>query len=119
MSIIRVIMPNKPATLFPAEKKLLSAFGERLRLARLRRDLSATVVAARASISRTTLQRAEDGSPAVTMGTYLRILSVLQLADDLEGLASDDRLGRRLQDLGLPERRRARKREARNEHGSQ
>ena len=44
------------------------------------------------------------------MGTYLRILSVLQLADDLEGLAKDDRLGRKLQDLGLPERKRARKR---------
>lgn len=108
-------MPNKPSTLFPAEQQLLTAFGERLRLARLRRDLGTAVVAARASISRTTLQRAEDGSPAVTMGTYLRILSVLQLADDLEGLAKDDRLGRKLQDLGLPERKRARKRETKNE----
>ncbi len=112
---MRTIMPNKPATLFPAEQQLLTAFGERLRLARLRRDLGMAVVAARASISRTTLQRVEDGSPAVTMGTYLRILSVLQLADDLNALASDDRLGRKLQDLGLPERKRARKREAASE----
>ncbi len=110
MSIIRITMPSKPPILFPSQERLLTAFGERLRLARLRRDMSTTVVAARASISRTTLQRAEDGSPAVTMGTYLRILSVLQLADDLNGLANDDRLGRKLQDLGLPERKRARKR---------
>jgi transcriptional regulator with XRE-family HTH domain len=102
-------MPSKPPILFPSQERLLAAFGERLRLARLRRDLGTAVVAARASISRTTLQRAEDGSPAVTMGTYLRILSVLHLADDLEGLAKDDRLGRKLQDLGLPERKRARK----------
>ncbi len=112
---MRGIMPTKPPTLFPPEQQLLTAFGERLRLARLRRDLGTAVVAARASISRTTLQRAEDGSPAVTMGTYLRILSVLQLSGDLEGLAKDDRLGRKLQDLGLPERKRARKREAKNE----
>lgn len=110
MAIIRIVMPSKPPILFPSQERLLTAFGERLRLARLRRDMSTTVVAARASISRTTLQRAEDGSSAVTMGTYLRILSVLQLADDLNGLANDDRLGRKLQDLGLPERKRARKR---------
>lgn len=111
MSTIRTIMPSKPSILFPSEQHLLTAFGERLRLARLRRDLGTVVVAARASISRTTLQRAEAGSPAVTMGTYLRILSVLQLTNDLEGLAKDDRLGRKLQDLGLPERQRARKRQ--------
>ena len=105
------VMPSKSPILFPAQQHLLTAFGERLRLARLRRNLGTVVVAARASISRTTLQRAEDGSPAVTIGTYLRILSVLHLSDDLEGLAKDDRLGRKLQDLRLPERKRAIKRQ--------
>lgn len=101
------IMPAKPPPIFPSENKLLTEFGERLRLARLRRQLSAEVVAERASISRMTLHRAEQGSAAVSFGVYLRILAVLNLENDIALLAADDRLGRRLQDLGLPLKKRA------------
>ena len=102
-------MPSAPPTIFPSELKLLAEFGERLRLARLRRQLGVADVAARARISRTTLHRVEAGSAAVSLGTYVRVLSVLHLADDLAAVAADDRLGRRLQDLGLPMRQRASK----------
>lgn len=98
-------MPSKKQPVFPSEKKLLAEFGERLRLARLRRDISAATLADRASISRMTLHRAERGSPAVAMGTYLRVLAALHLQDDINLLAKDDRLGRKLQDLELPKRR--------------
>lgn len=98
-------MPSKKQPIFPHEKKLLAAFGERLRLARLRRDLSAEVLAERSSISRMTLHRAEKGSPAVAMGTYMRILAALHLLDDIDLLAKDDKLGRKLQDLELRARR--------------
>ncbi len=98
-------MPSKKQPIFPSEKKLLTAFGERLRLARLRREISAESLAERASISRMTLHRAEKGSPAVAMGTYLRILAALHLQDDISLLAMDDKLGRKLQDLELPKRR--------------
>lgn len=54
-----------------------------------------------------TLYRAEKGSPAVALGTYLRILAALHLQDDINLLAQDDRLGRKLQDLELPKRREA------------
>lgn len=107
--IICNIMPSKPITLFPAEEKLLIEFGERLKFARLRRQLSMETVAARARISRATLGRAEEGSPAVTFGVYTRILSILGLETDIKLLAADDALGRKLQDLGLPTRQRARK----------
>lgn len=60
-----------------------AASGERFRLARLRRELSAETFAERASNSRMTLHRAEKGSPAVAMGTYLRILAVLRLQNDI------------------------------------
>ncbi|WP_010103880.1 helix-turn-helix domain-containing protein [Verminephrobacter aporrectodeae] len=93
--------------MFPAEKKLLADFGERLRLARLRRGYTAELVAERVGISRMTLGRAEQGSPAVSLGVYLRILVVLNLEGDMDALAADDRLGRRLQDLGVPARKRA------------
>jgi transcriptional regulator with XRE-family HTH domain len=95
-------MPSKPPLAFPSESKLLVALGERLRLARLRRRLSTSTVAERCGISRPTLAKAERGSPSVTLGTYLRVLSVYGLEDDLTAVAGDDVLGRRLQDLALP-----------------
>lgn len=95
--------------MFPSEKKLLVEFGERLKLARLRRRYAAELVAERAGISRMTLHRAEQGSPAVSLGVYARILAVLNLEGDISALAADDRLGRRLQDLELPVRQRARR----------
>ncbi len=98
-------MPSKAQPIYPAEEKLLADFGERLRLARLRRNLSADTLAQRSSISRMTLHRAEKGSSAVAMGTYVRILAALHLEGDLDLLAKDDALGRKLQDLDLPKRR--------------
>ena len=94
-------MPSKPQPIFPSEQKILAGLGERIRLARLRRGISAEVLAERSSISRTTLHRAEQGSPAVAIGTYLRIMAALQLQEDFNLLAKDDLLGRRLQDLKL------------------
>ena len=94
-------MPSKPPVVFPNEQKLLSNLGERLRLARLRRKLSSTVVAQRAGISRTSLYKVEVGDAGVTLGMCMRVLAVLGLEGDLNLLAEDDRLGRKLQDLGL------------------
>jgi predicted transcriptional regulator len=102
-------MPSKPITLFPAEAKLLADLGERLKLARLRRELGVDTVATRAHISRTTLYRAEAGSAAVALGVYLRILGVLGLESDVAQVALDDKLGRRLQDIGLSTKKRVRK----------
>lgn len=93
--------------LFPPTTRLLQALGERLRLARLRRRYAATVVAERAGITRSTLHRAEKGDPGVALGTYVAILRVLGLHGDLDAVARDDALGRKLQDLNLPERRTA------------
>lgn len=94
-------MPSKPAPSYPSELVLLADLGERLRLARLRRKLTATAVAQRAGISRTTLYNAECGDAAVTLGTYLRVLATLGLENDLDLIAADDKLGRKLQDLAL------------------
>lgn len=98
-------MTSKKQPIYPSEKKILADLGERLRLARLRRGISAEILAHRSSISRMTLHRAEKGSPAVSMGTYLRILAALHLADDINLLAMDDKLGRKLQDLELTKKR--------------
>ena len=94
-------MPRKPPIIFPQEQRLLSQLGERLKLARLRRKLSNTVVAQRAGISRTSVYKVEAGDPGATLGTYLRVLAVLGLEGDINTLAADDKVGRKLQDLGL------------------
>jgi len=94
-------MPRKPPIVFPQEQRLLSALGERLRLARKRRKLSNAVVAQRAGISRTTLYKVEAGDAGATLGSYVRVLAVLGLEGDLNQLGADDRVGRKLQDLAL------------------
>lgn len=94
-------MPRKPPIVFPQEQRLLSQLGERLKLARLRRKLSNAVVAQRAGISRTSLYKVEAGDPGATLGTYLRVLAVLGLEEDINVLAADDKVGRKLQDLAL------------------
>lgn len=103
-------MPRKPPVIFPAEQRLLAALGERIRLARLRRTLSSAVVAQRAGIARSSLYKVEAGDGGATLGTYLRVLAALGLEHDLEKLAADDQVGRRLQDLALdsPPRRKGR-----------
>jgi transcriptional regulator with XRE-family HTH domain len=99
-------MPARQPPMYPAQKKLLSTLGERLRQARLRRKLAVDIACERAGVSRMTLYRLEAGSPAVALGTLIRVLSVLSLESDLDLIARDDRLGRLLQDQKLPARRR-------------
>ena len=94
-------MPSKPPPTYPAEQRVLSAFGERLRLARRRRKLTSITIAERAGIARTTLYKAESGDPGVTLGTYVRIMAALGMDKDFEHLAADDKVGRTLQDLAL------------------
>lgn len=104
-------MPARQPLMYPAQKKLLSALGERLRLARLRRKLAVDIACERAGVSRMTLYRLEAGSPSIALGTLIRVMSVLSLENDLELIARDDRLGRLLQDQQLPARRRSSRKE--------
>ncbi len=105
-------MPRVTPPLLPRVRRLLEHFGTNLRLARLRRQNSAETIAQRAGISRKTLFRVEQGDPAVALGIYARVMQALRLDQDLALLATDDILGRRLQDLGLSIRKRAPKRSA-------
>lgn len=89
----------------------LQITGEQIRLARLRRDLTISQVAERATVSDLSVSRVEKGLPTVSMGIYLRVLYALQLEEDILLLASDDVMGKALQDLRLKPRQRASKKE--------
>lgn len=104
------IMTHRKTVLMPSSRKVLAQLGENIKLARLRRELSAEQVAERADIARTTLWQVEKGSPSVAMGIYCQILFVLDLDKDLLKIAEDDLLGRKLQDAELLVKERAPKR---------
>jgi len=91
-------------------EKILKILGENIKLARLRRKLSTIQVSERAGIGRTALYEIEKGKTKVNIGYYVKVLSVLGLADDLLNVAKDDKLGRKLQDAKLIVKERAPKR---------
>lgn len=94
-------MAKKTSPLLPTTQKLLVEFGERLKLARLRRRLTAKQVAERSGMSTMTLRSLESGGPGVTMGAYLSVMQVLGIEQDLTLLGAEDALGRHLQDSRL------------------
>ena len=98
-------MPRTFQRPFPAVAKQMAALGQRMKLARLRRSLSSVLFAERVGVSRDTLHRLEKGDPTIALGTYLRALRVLGLEKDIDAVARDDELGRKLQDLNLPQGR--------------
>ena len=103
-------MPGKKILLLPKAKRILAEVGENIKLARLRRKLSSEQVAERANISRPTLSSIEKGSAGVSIGSYLQVLMVMGLQNDMLALAKDDELGRKLQDANMKTRKRAPKR---------
>jgi len=91
----------KKQVLLPKYTALLEQMGENIKLARKRRKLTAVQVAERAGIARSTLYLIEKGDSSVAMGAYFNVLRVLGLQNDFLKLASDDEMGRKLQDLDL------------------
>lgn len=103
-------MAKKKIVILPKTVRIMSELGENIKLARLRRRLSAEQIAERANISRPTLSAIEKGSPTVSIGSYLLVLQVLGLEKDFLLVAKDDELGRKLQDAEISTRNRSPKR---------
>ena len=103
-------MSKKSVALVPETEKILIEMGEQIKTARLRRNLATELVAERAGISRATLWSIEKGSPTVAIGAYAAVLHALGGMDkDLLLVARDDEFGRKLEDLNLPTRMRAKR----------
>ena len=94
-------MGKKTTPQTPKLVSLLETLGDNIRLARLRRHLSTTMLAERAGMTRMTLRAIEKGASTVSLGAYANVLFSLGLEGDLARVAQDDELGRRLQDADL------------------
>jgi transcriptional regulator with XRE-family HTH domain len=94
-----------------AVKRALKRLGSGLKEARIRRGLTAAVVAERAFTSRPALQRVEAGDTGVSIGIYAAVIHVVGLLDRLEALADPglDELGLALSSEALPKRVRTRR----------
>lgn len=97
--------------ILPGTIRILETMGSQIKEARLRRNLTAELVAKRAGISRSTLWKVESGSPAVAMGIYAAVLHALNRMDeDLLLIAKEDSLGRQIEKLQQHTRKRATRR---------
>jgi len=87
-------------------RRALRKLGQDIRDARLRRRIPTAVMAERASISRTTLNKVEKGDPGVSLGNYANVLFVLGMAERLGELADvkTDTVGLELEEERLPQR---------------
>jgi transcriptional regulator with XRE-family HTH domain len=94
-------MPRKIASPLPGLEDILKTLGESIRLGRLRRKISTTMLAERAGMTRNTLRSIEHGNDGVTIGAIAAVLFCLGLEKDLLLIGKDDPLGRKLQDAGL------------------
>ena len=100
-------MAKDRVIIYPVTEKHLKLMGEQIKLARLRRELSTTLVSERAGISRATLWQIEQGASTVSIGAYAAVLHALGGMDkELTNSAKDDETGRIFQDLHLKTKRR-------------
>ncbi len=95
---------KKHIIVFRKTQGILTTMGEQIRLARLRRKLSAKLIAERAGISRATLWKIEKGDSTVAIGAYAKVLAAIGLLDDLLLVAKDDALGHLLENSRLNEK---------------
>ena len=98
---MRKAAERRKAIIIPKQQTILQTLGENITLARKRRQLTQKLISERTGISPITLRKIERGDAGVSIGHYLNVLAVLNLAEDLAKVAQDDEFGRRLQDAKL------------------
>jgi len=93
-------------------KRILAKLGADVKAARLRRRITMTLMAERAFVARSTLQKVEQGDPGVSLGVYATVLFILGLSERIADLADvgTDSVGLQLDEERLPQRVRVSKR---------
>lgn len=90
-------------------QKSVALLGERIRTARLRRQLSTEELAKACGLGRRTLYRIENGEPGIAIGSMLAVLWKLGLLGTVRAVANpdDDEHGKVLEAARRPQRVRA------------
>jgi len=86
--------------------RALRNLGHDIRDARRRRRIPVAILAERASMSRTTLNKVEKGDPTVSVGSYATVLFTLGMIERFSDVADPrhDAVGRELEEEHLPQR---------------
>lgn len=92
-----------------AVEQSLEALGRNLKVARLRRRLPQQVLAERAGIGLTTLNKIEKGDCGVAIGNVAAVMLALGLGTPLSDIAQIDEMGLALEGEMLPKRIRSKK----------
>lgn len=71
------------------ERQLLLQLGDRIKRLRKAKGIGTVEMAARAGIARNTLRAVEAGDPTPSIGTYMRVMSVLGVSGEWALLAGD------------------------------
>ena len=84
-------MAGKKVVLMPEAQKVLRKMGINIKRARLRRNISAELLAKQARISTDTLTAIEKGASTVSIGAYVAVLNELGMEKDLQLVANDEK----------------------------
>lgn len=90
---------QKDPILLPKAEKAFKYFADSIRMARLRRRLSKSIMCERINVKRHTYDAIEDADPTIQIGHYVNALFVMGLQDELLKVADEDIVGRRIQDV--------------------
>ena len=88
----------------------LKKLGQRIKKARLRRNISAETISKQAGIGESTFYAIERGVSTVSIGAYAAVLFVLELDSDLDGIATDEAGKTLFWEHNIVERKRAKRR---------
>ena len=83
-------MSKKTVILEPDTEDKLKKMGQRIKKARLRRNISAEMISKKAGIGESTFYAIERGVSTVSLGAYAAVLSTLGLNNDLDTIAVDE-----------------------------
>ncbi len=103
-------MSRKTVILESDTENKLKKIGQRIKKARLRRNISAETISKKAGIGESTFYAIERGVSTVSIGAYAAVLSVLGLDCDLDAIALDESGKKLFWEENLVGRKRAKRR---------
>lgn len=107
-------MSRKTVILEPNTEDKLRKMGQRIKKARLRRNISAETFSREVGISESTFYAIEHGVSTVSLGAYAAVLSTMGLDNDIDTIAVDEEGKALFWEQNIVERKRAKRRRYRS-----